>query len=198
MASVSNPSPKNVDVNSKAAEKIREEIAQLNLQNAALLSELKRQNEYDAAQGRTTGNFREHFTLSCVEANEKSIQQLEHSLRKLGGPPKSEESQSILGFLLSPFANLLSKSERKIGRSNTLPSSFSSDHATGDQSNSQRQRPSSPQLNGSTQQQHASKAPKYSKAAQDKIEKLEEEIERVKSQNVYLLNELKTYEAYGE
>ena len=173
------------DPNERAAMRIREEVAQLRAQNESLREELRRQNEYDLSQGRTPGKFREHFTLSCIEANEKSIEQLEQSLARLGGAERSLSDSSVLHLLLAPISAMFpawNGSDSRKARS--LPPSLSA-LLSGDPEE---------RAQGAGQGSHRPR--KYSAKTVQRIEKLESEIENIKSQNVYLLNELRTYEAY--
>ena len=172
------------DPNERAAARIREEIAQLRAQNDSLREELRRQNEYDLSQGRTPGKFREHFTLSCIEANLKSIEQLEYSLTRLGGGERSLSDGSVLHLLLAPISAIFpgwGDSDHR--KAHTLPPMSALRNGDGVD-------------RGLGAGREIRRPRKYSARTVQRIEKLESEIENIKSQNVYLLNELRTYEAY--
>ena len=171
------------DPDERAAARIREEVAQLRAQNESLRAELRRQNEYDLSQGRAPGKFREHFTLSCIEANQKSIEQLEQSLARLGGADRSLSDNAVINLLLAPISAMFPGWNGSDGRkAQSLPPSLSA------------------MLSGDPDERGVGRGGrrprKYSARTVQRIEKLEIEIENIKSQNVYLLNELRTYEAY--
>lgn len=176
------PRPADRDPDERAALRIKEEIAQLRAQNESLREELRRQNEYDLSQGRTPGKFREHFTLSCIEANQKSIEQLELSLAKL----RSRTGRSLTdGSVLGKLLTLAPLSVFPGNRAHTLPASMRKHNGE-----------ESPDIWGHEEPRRERAPRKYSARTVRRMEKLESEIENVKSQNVYLLNELRTYEAY--
>lgn len=182
-----------------AAEKLEEEIADLAAQNRALLEELRRQNEYDLSQGRQPGKFREHFTLSCIEANKRSIEQLDKALARAGGPtrqsaappakrPERGRAGGILGAVMSPLAYLFSRGER-VRRSVSLPHNYTYAREPEDACGSVRSDDDRRKARGGGK-------PKYSKPTQERILKLESEIAELVRQNVYLMGELRTYTDY--